>query len=982
MITPAMELEADLGIDSIKRVEILSAVRERAPGLPELDPAALGALRTVGEIVDHLRKALGASAPAQTPTAPATTTAVAASLPAASSVDLQATMLAVVAEKTGYPAEMITPAMELEADLGIDSIKRVEILSAVRERAPGLPELDPAALGALRTVGEIVDHLEKALGAGGVDGREVRATSALSALSPSLGERAGPAAASGLRWVLRAVPRPACGLVQPGLAGAEDVVVMGAPLAGAVAAALVERGVRARAAETVDATTDAVVYLGALAPLDARAPVEQALAIAKHAFQLARALAPRLGAKDATGATGAFVVVQDTGGDFGLAGSERAWLGGLTGLVKTARQEWPRAAVRAIDLEGGASADPALAARLADELVGGGPEAEVGLRRDGTRVVLESVARDAPRGAPVIGRGDVVVVSGGARGVTAACTIELVRRTGARAVLLGRSTLDEEPVELASVSGDAALKRAVLELEKARGRTLTPPELGKRVERILASREIRGTIEACRRAGGDAEYLAVDVQDGVGVAVALEPIRAKWGPVRALVHGAGVIADRFIADKTDEQWSRVMETKVLGLRALLEATKDDPLAAIVMFSSVAGRTGNVGQCDYATANEILNKVAAAEAARRRALDQAVVVRSLGWGPWEGGMVTPALKARFEKLGVRLIGIAEGAGWMCDELAPLELGDVEIVLGGEPKAEALLAEGGVKSEALEARIQGSSHPFVDSHRVQGAPVLPAVTALDLFVRAARALRPSLHVREVRDLAVLKGIRLARYDGADGSRAAGPGDRFLVMAEPTAEDEHVLAMQIVGLTTGRLPLKHYAAKVVLGPTRAPERARTLDLGALRAVEDTIYDGLVLFHGPLLHAIEAIEGESERGIRGTLLGRDALGWPSDAGAPTDGALLDGALQLAVYRTKHTHEGASLPTSIARYVPGVPARGPVQCTALAVDGRSRDKARFDIELADAEGTLVARIEGLEVFVRPGSREQLALRQAPAEAE
>ncbi|MBX7195271.1 MAG: acyltransferase domain-containing protein, partial [Sandaracinaceae bacterium] len=86
-------------------------------------------------------------APAPMPVAaPAPVVAVARPVAAAPSVDLEATMLAVVAEKTGYPAEMITPAMELEADLGIDSIKRVEILSAVRERAPGLPELDPAQL--------------------------------------------------------------------------------------------------------------------------------------------------------------------------------------------------------------------------------------------------------------------------------------------------------------------------------------------------------------------------------------------------------------------------------------------------------------------------------------------------------------------------------------------------------------------------------------------------------------------------------------------------------------------------------------------------------------------------------------------------------------------------------------------------------------------------------------------------------------------
>jgi malonyl CoA-acyl carrier protein transacylase len=1001
MITPAMELEADLGIDSIKRVEILSAVRERAPGLPELDPAQLGALRTVGEIVEHLRKALGASQ-ASTGAAPvagaghagaghagagqasagqaSAAQASAAQAGAAAAVDLQATMLAVVAEKTGYPAEMITREMELEADLGIDSIKRVEILSAVRERAPGLPELDPAQLGALRTVGQIVEHLEKAIGASGATAtRDARTSSALSALSTSL-PAAVPKVADGLRWVLRAVPRPASGLVQEGLLGAQDLVVTGSPLAAPLAAALARRGVRARAAETVEASTDALVYLGGLAHFRGES---DALAITKRAFQFARALAPKLAAKPERGATGAFVVVEDLGGDFGLSGSERAWLGGLTGVVKTARQEWPRASVRAIDLEGGAGAsDPALAERLAEELVAGGLEAEVGLRANGERLALESVARAVSSGPLPLGRGDVVVVSGGARGVTAGCVIELVRRTGARAVLLGRSALEDEPAELAHVQGDAQLKRAMLEQAKAQGTSLTPPELGKRVERILAGREIRSTLEACRAAGGDARYVAVDVQDAPGVARALEPVRAAWGPVRAIVHGAGVIADRFIADKTDEQWDRVMDTKVHGLRALLEATKDDPLRAIVMFSSVAGRTGNVGQCDYASANEILNKVASLEARRRRAAGHDVVVRSLGWGPWEGGMVSPALKARFEKLGVRLIGLAEGARWMSEELAGFDLDDVEVVLGGEPKPEALLAEAAgaaPRTETLEARIAGTSHPFVDSHRVKGAPVLPAVTAMDLLLRAARALRPGDSIAELRDLSVLKGIRLAQDDGPAGEPGGGVGDRFAVTCE--TRPDGTLALQLVGKTASGLPVKHYAATVVLGGS--PASPRVEELGPLAEVRDTIYDGFVLFHGPLFQAIHAIDGESDRGIRGTLLGRDALGWAPDAGAPTDGAILDGALQLAVHRTKHTHRGASLPTSIARYVPGPAARpsGEVRCSALA-RGAGPEKARFDIEMVDARGALVARMEGVEVFVLPGSREELARTGAPAEAE
>src|SRR5690606_16407491 len=134
------ELESDLGVDSIKRVEILAALRERAPNLPELDPAQLGKLRTLGSDASLL------GGPVEAPASPAVE-------------NLSAVLMEVVSEKTGCPASMLSPSMELESDLGVDSIKRVEILAALRERAPNLPELDPAQLGKLRTLEEIAQLL-------------------------------------------------------------------------------------------------------------------------------------------------------------------------------------------------------------------------------------------------------------------------------------------------------------------------------------------------------------------------------------------------------------------------------------------------------------------------------------------------------------------------------------------------------------------------------------------------------------------------------------------------------------------------------------------------------------------------------------------------------------------------------------------------------------------------------------------------------
>ncbi len=158
MLRLDMNLEADLGIDSIKRVEILSALREKAPELPEPDAESLGRLHTLGQIVELLG---GSAAAAVAPAifAPAAPADRATPTSSGAPRDLPAMLLAVVGEKTGYPIEMLRLDMNLEADLGIDSIKRVEILSALREQAPELPEPDAETLGRLHTLGQIVEVL-------------------------------------------------------------------------------------------------------------------------------------------------------------------------------------------------------------------------------------------------------------------------------------------------------------------------------------------------------------------------------------------------------------------------------------------------------------------------------------------------------------------------------------------------------------------------------------------------------------------------------------------------------------------------------------------------------------------------------------------------------------------------------------------------------------------------------------------------------
>ena len=670
MLSREMELESDLGIDSIKRVEILSAMQDLVPDLPDVDLGVMASLATLGEIVDYLSSHVApaaAPAAAMTPgaaSAPAPVTAgVAAGV---SSAEMTPLLMGVVSDRTGYPAEMLSREMELESDLGIDSIKRVEILSAMQDLVPDLPDVDLGVMASLATLGEIVDYLSSHTGTPTPPAADetVAATAATTtnATPGSFG-----------RFVVRSVPSSADGTAAPGLFGGRIIVTDdGAGVGDALVALLVEHGVDAAVATANDAHGHVgLIYLG---NLRATSTVDAALELNRDAFEAARSFAGT--AIDG----GLFVVVDDQLGALGHTGSDtsRVWAGGLVALARTAAIEWPTTTVKSIDIERGERSAESIARVIADELLHGGTCPEVGVAADGTRVTLSTVPVDVEAGTLPLGPSDVIVVSGGGRGVTAATMIELARASAATLVLLGRSHLDAEPEQYRSARGDSALKQAVLDDATAHGRTVTPAELDDVVGNVLANREIRATIASIGIAGGSAHYRAVDITDLDALEQTLAGVRADIGPITAVVHGAGVLADKLIVDKTSAQFSRVFDTKVVGLRYLLSATSDDVLKVLCLFSSVAARTGNVGQADYAMANEVLNTVAVSERAGR---GDRCVVKSIAWGPWAGGMVTPALRRHFESMGVELIDLDAGARMLVDELASPQVDQVEVVLGG-------------------------------------------------------------------------------------------------------------------------------------------------------------------------------------------------------------------------------------------------------------------------------------------------------------
>ncbi len=176
MLEMDMDMEADLGIDSIKRVEIFGAVTEKHPEIEGVNPQEMGELRTLEEVVNYVKSKTGrsvavpisepaAKTPASLPQEQTPTETVATSSNSGlSDEQISASLLEVVADKTGYPAEMLEMDMDMEADLGIDSIKRVEIFGAVTEKHPEIEGVNPQEMGELRTLEEVVNYVKSKTG--------------------------------------------------------------------------------------------------------------------------------------------------------------------------------------------------------------------------------------------------------------------------------------------------------------------------------------------------------------------------------------------------------------------------------------------------------------------------------------------------------------------------------------------------------------------------------------------------------------------------------------------------------------------------------------------------------------------------------------------------------------------------------------------------------------------------------------------------
>ena len=854
----------------------------------------------------------------------------------------------VVADKTGYPANMLELAMDMEADLGIDSIKRVEILGAVQEIITDLPELNPEDLAELRTLEEIVLYMQsKATGGAANAAAETAVSDAFmhnsvatitAAVEKSVEFKPAPSATVAIS-ALSSVTK-----ISQDSQGANALIVAdGSDNAVQLAEQLIQTGWNVTALQpswipvnstktyaksvnvltlngvdetqingiiTANAQLDAVIYLHASAEIN---NIEYPEA-SKQGLMLAFLLAKLSKVTQAAKVRGAFMVVTQQGGSLGFSdaiNSSNTDLvqSGLNGLVKTLSHEWDNVFCRAVDIASSLTAQQ-VASLVSEELLDadtvltevGYQQADKGLER----ITLTGVATDsyALTAGNNIDANSVFLVSGGAKGVTAHCVARIAKEYQSKFILLGRSSFStDEPSWANGITEEAALKKAAMQSLIAAGDKPTPVKIVQLIKPIQANREIAQTLSAITAAGGQAEYVSADVTNKASVQAAVQPVIAKFGDITGIIHGAGVLADQFIEQKTLSDFESVYSTKIDGLLSLLSVTEASNIKQLVLFSSAAGFYGNPGQSDYSIANEILNKTAY----RFKSLHPQAQVLSFNWGPWDGGMVTPELKRMFDQRGVYIIPLDAGAQLLLNELAANDNRCPQILVGNdlskdgnvEQKTDQQSEEKGAavkkpqvsrlsdalviksikatnssslsnKTSALSdsSTFQVNENHFLADHMIKGNQVLPTVCAIAWMSDAAKVTYSNrdcaLKYVGFEDYKLFKGVVF------DGNEAADYQIQLSPVARASEQDSEVrIAAKIFSLKSDGKPVFHYAATILLASqsldaVKVQLPALTANVNSHASDEaQALYSNGTLFHGESLQGIKQILRCDDKGL-----------------------------------------------------------------------------------------------------------------------
>ncbi|MFH9862956.1 type I polyketide synthase [Streptomyces sp. NPDC017202] len=608
---------------------------------------------------------------------------------------------------------------------------------------------------------------------------------------------------------------------------------------------------------------------------------------------------------------------------------------GAAGLAKTLHLEAPAVATTVVTLPLNSLSDAeGPVRRIVADVAATGGFSEVHYDAAGVRRV--PVLRALPPVAPTGGAdgaarvpltvADVLLVTGGGKGITAECALSLAREAGCAIGLLGRS--DPE----------------------------TDRELAANLGRMAAS-------------GVRFHYARADVTSAGDTKAAVQEIRERLGPVTAVLHGAGRNEPRALADLDEASFRRTLAVKIAGLEAVLAALDPAQLRLVVAFGSIIGRAGLRGEADYATANDWLTERIAR---LRRDLPGCRCV-ALEWSVWSGAGMGERLGVLESLLreGIEPIPADEGVAMLRQVLADPDTPDTLVVMGRAGGLPTLTLEErelpllrfvedvrahypGVELVA-DSALSAATDPYLADHLLDGTLLLPAVLGMEAMAQAAAALTGRTGADAVPVLEDAEFLRPVAVP-PDGTTTV----RVAVLA--TGPDT---VRAVIRSSETDFRADHFRAVLRYGPSPQPPHGPVPPEGVPPALDPArdMY-GPVLFQGARFQRLEGYRHLEAKGCVADISTSATAPWFAGFLSP-DMVLADPGTRDALMHSLQAcvPDATLLPVGIERLhlADPVTAAGGGRVVLHAVErSRDGDTYVYDLDVRDGQGTLVERWTGL----------------------
>ncbi|MCP4605616.1 MAG: acyltransferase domain-containing protein [Proteobacteria bacterium] len=752
MLEEHLDLEADLGVDSVQRAEIWLALTTEHNLDTEARPKGI---RTIAQLAESLAELSNSGDDPVSISTPATAKEVLEAVSPDGSPDASSgtdIWVERVRQKlvnvTGYPPEMLEQHLDLEADLGVDSVQRAEIWLALTTEYNLDTEARPKGI---RTIAQLAESLA---GLGGGEAGSV--PQEVEAVQSDSDEDICQLFISGSQPLSDSSFEPfSCANVLC-IIGEKD------KWENSIKTIFSERGINVSvlrlgtllkmAPDEVSShinSCDTLLYLAhrdvtgvGISLSDLRQILTQEVSQLFKAFRL---LASALGQHPVR-----VIVPVTQDGAFGVEFTENAgFLGAFpAGFVRSVARELPDCRFQLIDtgkltwLEAIEQHIDVLSSFL-----------EIGMTSRGRVTPTLCQLTPTVERKLSIGTGDLVLVTGGARGIVFECVLAMAQKTGCRLLLTGRTLEPADDAYWLNAKQDE-LSQVIrqIEIDMVRKEHMPLGDAKRKGAEIKRQWELSHNLKRLERAGIEFQYDICDVTDIEEFGAFIKSVSSEE-VIRGIVHGAGVQQSRLIGELEDSAIARTVETKLSPFITLLETLDWSQLRLLIGFGSITGLFGNAGQTDYALANDLLGWMIKGVGAIHPHLN----VQIIDWTAWVGtGMVSEEEAKRFVQIGLKPLDVKSGVSLFLDGIAGsthqrlaalnasagLAAGRqvVEFPVVARPRSRLLDSD---RSEVIPtARFSMTRDVFLSQHLVEGAPVVPGTFVSEIFFESISDKRRDL------------------------------------------------------------------------------------------------------------------------------------------------------------------------------------------------------------------------------------------------